>query len=92
MVAVRAAIDVDPATAQITAVSDPLPQILDGIPLRARFVRIALDRPDFTLNPTNCDPFSVSATIGGDEGASASPSPHFQVANCTDLPFGPKLR
>ena len=35
------------------------PQILDGIPLRLRSIRINLDRPDFTLNPTNCDPFSV---------------------------------
>ena len=50
-----------PTDAQVTAVSDPLPQILEGIPLRA-----ALDpgqpRPArFTLNPTNCDPFSVDA-------------------------------
>jgi len=39
------------------ATSDPLPQIIDGIPLRLRSVLINLDRKDFTLNPTNCDPF-----------------------------------
>ena len=92
VVPVRVAIDVDPETAQITAVSDPLPQIQEGIPLRTRFVRIALDRPGFALNPTNCNPFSVGATIAGDEGASASPSMRFQAANCTDLAFAPKAR
>ena len=90
-VAVRAALNVDPVTAQVTAVSDPLPQILEGVPLRTRFVRVNLDRPDFALNPTNCDPFAVDATIAGDEGASAGRSTHFQVANCASLPFGPKL-
>jgi hypothetical protein len=91
VIPVRVAIDVDPATAQISAVSDPLPQIREGIPLRTRFVRIALDRPGFALNPTNCRPFSVGATIAGDEGASASPSMRFQAANCTDLAFDPKV-
>ena len=35
-VAVRATIDVDPATAQVSDDLRPLPQILDGIPLRIR--------------------------------------------------------
>ena len=55
----RTALHVNPETAQITAVSDPLPQILEGIPLRLRSIRVDLDRPNFTLNPTNCDPFAV---------------------------------
>jgi hypothetical protein len=88
---VRAALRVDPTTAQVTAVSDPLPQILEGIPLRVRSIRLDLNRPDFTLNPTNCDPFSVDTAVSGDEGASASPSAHYQVANCADLEYGPKL-
>jgi len=88
---VRAAIDVDPTTAQVTAVSDPLPQILEGIPLRIRSVAISLDRPNFALNPTNCSSRSVAATVGADEGGSANVSSHFQVANCAALPFEPKL-
>jgi hypothetical protein len=91
VISVRVAIHIDPETAQITAVSDPLPQIHEGVLLRTRFVRVALDRPDFALNPTNCDRFAVRTAIGGDEGATAFPSPHFQMANCTDLPFKPKL-
>jgi hypothetical protein len=90
-VAVRAAIEVDRLTAQVTAVSDPLPQIIEGIPLRTRSIRIDLDRPNFTLNPTNCDGFSVKAKIAGSEGAIAEPAAHFQVANCGTLPFSPKL-
>ncbi len=57
------AIYVDPVTAQVTTVSDPLPQILEGIPLRLRSILVNLDRPDFTLNPTNCDPFTVDTTV-----------------------------
>src|SRR5262249_2866659 len=90
-VAVRAAIEVDSTTAQVTAVSDPLPQIIEGIPLRTRSILINLDRPDFTLNPTNCDGFAVKAQISGSEGAIAPAASHFQVANCGTLPFSPKL-
>jgi hypothetical protein len=90
-VVVRAALHVNPETAQITAVSDPLPQILEGIPLRLRSIRINLNRKNFTLNPTNCDPFSVSAQVTGDQGAEANLTSPFQVANCGHLPFAPKL-
>ena len=62
-VAVRTAVYVDPATAQVSAVSDPFPQIIGGIPLRVRLVQLKLDRNDFALNPTNCDPFSVDAAL-----------------------------
>jgi hypothetical protein len=90
-IAVRAALRVDPVTAQVTAVSDRLPQILEGIPLRTRSIQVTLDRPNFALNPTNCDPFSVDATISGDEGAVSSTESPFQVANCAALPYRPKL-
>jgi hypothetical protein len=90
-IVVRAALDIDRTTAQVTAVSDPLPRILEGVPLRLRSIQVSLDRPGFTLNPTNCDPFSVEGAISGDEGALARPSPGFQAGNCAVLPFGPKL-
>jgi hypothetical protein len=90
-VVVRAAVNVDPATLQITAVSDPLPRIVEGVPLRVRMIKVALDRPNFALNPTSCEPFSVDAAITGDQGAVANVSAPFQVANCTDLDYGPKL-
>ena len=90
-IVVRAAVHVDPVDAHLTTVSDPLPQIFEGIPLRVRLIRINLDRPDFTLNPTNCDPLSVNAAITGDQGTEVDMAPHFQVANCAILPYEPGL-
>ena len=90
-VVVRVALNVDPVDAHITAVSDQLPLILAGIPLRLRSILIDLDRPDFALNPTNCSPFSVRATVLGDQGGSAQLARYFQVANCRALPFEPRL-
>jgi len=87
----RVAVNVDPTTAEVTAVSDPLPQLIDGIPLRLRSVLINLDRRDFTLNPTSCNPFNVTGILTGDQGAKAEPSSHFQVANCDTLGYEPKL-
>jgi hypothetical protein len=90
-VVVRNALRVDPETAQAEAVSDPLPRVLHGIPLDLRDVRVILDRNQFTLNPTSCDPMSIDAVIGGTEGASASLADRFQVGECGRLAFKPKL-
>ncbi len=88
----RVAVNVDPTTAAVTAASDPLPQIIEGIPLRLRSVLINLDRKDFTLNPTSCDPFEVTGVLTGDQGSKAEPESRFQVANCETLDFEPKLK
>ena len=90
-VVVRAAISVDPVSAEVRTVSDSIPQILEGVPLRLRSLLINLDRPNFALNPTNCAPFSVDTVSFGSEGAAFSESGHFQAANCANLPFEPKL-
>jgi hypothetical protein len=90
-VAVRNALFVDPETAQVTAKSDPLPQILQGIPITYRDIRIEIDRGGFMLNPTSCDPMAVSSRLTGAAGASASRSDHFQVGSCERLPFKPTL-
>jgi hypothetical protein len=90
-VVVRVAVRVNPTTAQVTAVADPLPQIIEGIPLRLRRVLVMLDKPGFAVNPTNCDPFSVATEITGDEGAVSHLSQHFQVANCSGLKYSPKV-
>ena len=88
-VIVRAAISVDPHTAQISVTSDPLPQILDGIPLQIKTVNVTIDRPGFMFNPTNCEPLAVGGTITSTGGASAGVSSPFQAANCANLPFKP---
>jgi hypothetical protein len=91
-VAVRTAVSVNPVTAQVTATSDPLPLLIGGVPLRARSIQVNLDRKDFALNPTNCAPFKIDAQAFGSEGGVAQLSQHFQVANCANLSYGPKLR
>ncbi len=79
-VVVRNALYVNPETAQGRVVSDPFPKMLDGIPLKLRSILVRLDRPSFTLNPTNCSAMAVNATITSTDGASSSPTVPFQVA------------
>jgi hypothetical protein len=90
-VVIRSALEVDPTTARITAHTDPIPQIVKGIPLRIRDIRIELDRPGWALNPTNCEAMSVDITAFGSNGAVAHPSNRFQVGGCEGLEFKPKL-
>jgi hypothetical protein len=90
-VVVRAAIYIDPHTAQVTVASDPLPQILEGIPLAYRDIRVEINRNDFTINPTSCEPMKVDSTIFSATGASATPSSRFQAADCSKLAFKPKF-
>jgi hypothetical protein len=91
-VVVRAALSVNSETTQISAKTDPIPQIVDGVVLRIRDVRIHLDRADWTINPTNCNPMSVKLTAHGNSGAVANLSNRFQVGNCSSLPFEPDLK
>jgi hypothetical protein len=87
----RAAIHVDPTTARVSTTTDQFPQIIEGIPLRLRSVMVQLDRPNFALNPTNCDEFSTDAALFGTEGAKVDIKSDYQVANCASLDFRPEL-
>ncbi len=88
----RNALSLDPATAQAHVVSDALPQILDGIPLRLRTVLVELDRPTFTLNPTDCEATAVNATLTSTDGTVATRTSPFQAAGCDKLDFKPGLK
>jgi hypothetical protein len=90
-IVVRSALHVDPVTTQITAISDSIPRILEGIPLDVRAVSIRLDRPQFTLNPTSCAESSIGATLFSTSGQAASLLNRFQVGDCAALAFKPKL-
>lgn len=91
-VTVRNALNIDPSTAQVTAVSDPLPQILQGIPIAYRDVRVEVNRPDFTLNPTSCKAQKVTSSLTSATGQTATPSSAFQAAGCGELGFKPSLK
>jgi hypothetical protein len=90
-VVVRVALQVDPVTAKITALSDQIPRILQGIPLDIRSVAIQLNRSQFTRNATSCDPTSVGASLISTLGAVAPLSQRFQLGECRRLGFKPKL-
>jgi len=90
-VVVRNALQVDPETAQVRAISDPIPHILQGVPLDIRQVTVLLNRPDYIVNPTSCDPMSLTGSAALLSGQSAALSDPFQVGGCANLSFKPKL-
>jgi hypothetical protein len=95
-VVVRARIEVNPTTAELTITTDPsgphaIPHLIDGIPVQIQKVNVLVNRPNFTFNPTNCNPMTLTGTIAADEGAAAPVSERFQVTNCAVLKFTPTL-
>jgi uncharacterized repeat protein (TIGR01451 family) len=90
-IVVRTALYVDSKTAQITAKSDPIPHILQGIPLDVRSVAIKMDRPDFILNPTSCDPMAVGGQLLSTLGQATPLQSRFQLAECGRLGFKPQM-
>jgi hypothetical protein len=91
-VVVRAKIDIDPRTTALTVTSDPLPQIIDGIPLRLRTANVTVEREHFVFNPTNCAQMSITATITGSQGATHHASVPFAVSGCAGLHFQPTFK
>ncbi len=91
-VVVRQALFVDPTDAQVTVVSDPFPTILDGIPLNIQRVDVVLNRANFTLNPTSCNPMAVTGSLTSTGGLSVPVSSRFQVGACSALGFSPSLK
>lgn len=87
----RVAVEIDPVTAQIGVRADPLPQILGGVPLGLRDLRIDLDRPGFIRNPTSCKQAAITGSATTALGQTVPLSARFGVVNCRGLPFKPKL-
>jgi hypothetical protein len=90
-VVVRSAFHIDPESVQVTVTSDPFPTELQGIPLDVRSVDVDIDRADFIVNPTNCDPKSVLGTAVSVFAQSAPLSYPFPVTGCAELGFRPKF-
>jgi hypothetical protein len=98
-VVVRVALLLDPETAQIHAVSDSIPHVFGGALLDVRSVAVHIDRKQFSINPTNCSPMVVGATLRGGGSDPTNPaafssdpvSVPFQVSGCEKLGFKPKL-
>jgi hypothetical protein len=102
VVVVRSAIRIDSRTARASidsSGSDPIPHMIKGIPIHLRDIRVYVDRPGFTLNPTSCDPLASLSTLTGagrdlfspTDDTSAVSSDRYQAFNCSALGFTPKL-
>jgi hypothetical protein len=102
-VVVRFALSINPITAQVEingANSDPIPHIIKGIVVHVRDIRAYISREKFILNPTTCDPSSISESITGAGANPANPADQmtvaatapFQAADCSNLKFKPTFK
>jgi hypothetical protein len=97
---VRAALYVDPETAEVHAVSDPIPDVFGGVKVDVRKIHLVHDRAHFALNPTTCrEPLPIKSTVfgGGANPAneadwqSVVKTKGFQFSSCKKLKFKPKF-
>jgi hypothetical protein len=91
-VVVRQAIKIDPNDAHVSVVSDPLPQIQEGIPLRLRALELNVNRAGFTRNPTSCGPKTLTANLGSPNGGTAQRTTSLSFADCAKQKFAPKMQ
>jgi hypothetical protein len=91
-VVVRQRIEVGYDDAHLTVVSDPLPQVLEGVPLRLRSVVVDVDRDRFMRNPTSCGAKQVTAAFGSSAGGAHGASAGLTFGGCERLPFAPRLK
>jgi hypothetical protein len=56
-----------------------------------RSISVDINRPNFTINPTNCSAFSVDSQGIGDQGTVTDFSSYFNAVNCATLPFKPTM-
>jgi hypothetical protein len=98
-VVVRVALNVDPLSAQVDAVSDAIPDVFGGVKLDIRSIQLNLNRKGFMLNPTNCSAAAIAGALnggGGDPNNAAAWSSYpvsvpSQASGCGGLGFKPAL-
>jgi hypothetical protein len=90
-VEVKQKIYVDPITAQVTVVSDPLPTVVKGVPVRLQRLDVNIDKAGFIINPTSCAPKAFTGTMSAVDGQAAPINARFQASGCAGLGYTPKL-
>jgi hypothetical protein len=102
-VVIRFALNINPTTAQVEVSangSDPIPHIIKGIVVHVREIRVYMSRPNFILNPTNCNPLQITDTIDGAGADFTNPADQvpvavntpFEAADCSTLQFKPVFK
>jgi hypothetical protein len=99
VVVVRVALFVDPDTARIRPVSDPIPHVFGGAKLSIRSIDVNANRRDFIVNPTSCAKLETAGLLRGGGSNPANPaafssfavSAPFQTSKCRALRFRPRL-
>jgi hypothetical protein len=87
-VVTRVGIGVDEHSARVIATAD-VPTIVEGVPLRLKGLSVAVNRPNFLFNPTNCGALRTESVLTSTFGAVAPAASPFQVAGCSALAFKP---
>jgi len=98
-VVVRVALNVNPRTAQVNAVSDAIPDVFGGVKLDLRAIDVNVNRKKFMLNPTNCAKQATAGFLNGGGGDPTNPaawssynvSAPYRATKCKKLGFKPKL-
>jgi hypothetical protein len=98
-VVVRAPLNLDPESGQISA-SAEIPDVFGGAKLDIRSINVNLNRKQFTLNGTNCKENATTGSIAGGGSdptnsaawSSAAVNSPFQGTGCDELGFSPGLK
>ena len=97
---IRSALNVDPETAVVHAVSDPIPDVFGGVRLDIRSIDLSLDRAGYTVNPTSCrEQTLITAELYGGGANPDDPNAWvpvgqdepFHATDCKALKFKPKF-
>ncbi len=90
-IVVLAGLTLDPAAARMTVTTDPLPQLLNGVPLRLRTLALDVDRPGFMRNATSCSPSRATAVFTSLDAATAHAAARYALGGCARLRFAPAV-
>ncbi len=99
-VIVRVPLFVDPETAQIHPVTTAIPDVFGGAKLDIRSISVNVNRPNFTLNGTNCSQFATEGLLYGGGADPTNPATFgtakvadpSKLAGCEALGFKPKMK
>ncbi|HEV3092933.1 MAG TPA: hypothetical protein VGY30_00300 [Solirubrobacteraceae bacterium] len=95
-VVLRAAIHVNSRTGNVTISTDAegahaIPNLLQGLAPEVKALKVVIDRPEFMFNPSGCQSQQFTGTAASVQGATAGLAVPYSSAECSALPFGPKL-